>query len=226
MKNSNLKIIKKDDLHLGGFEGVVETRMVISPRIWQEAIYNNDISHGFGDFIYLANGYFKPHDGTSLHPHQNVDIVSIVLNGKVGHKGTLGNGTVINAPGVQVQRSGTGMQHSEFSMTDESARIIQVWFLPPKNGLKPDYQAFDLQKGKITTVLGGKNNFHSNMICKVGDLNAGESLSFTDEVIILLTDGEAQIGEKRVKKDDLIEGSSFELSTQNGCHVVMIENNR
>lgn len=223
----NIRIIAKDQLPLGGFAGIVETRMAMNPHIWKDAAAREDISHGLGDFIYLANGYFKPNDGAPIHPHQDVDIVSIILNGEVGHKGTLGDGTTIKGPGIQVQRAGTGMQHAEFSLTDEAAGIIQVWFLPPKNGLTPAYQNFDLPAGEITTVLGGEDTFDSTMRCRVGDLTAGKRLSFADDAIVLLTDGEATIynesGETAVKKDDFIEGNDFTLTTQSGCHVVIIE---
>lgn len=227
---NNIRIIRKDQLPLDGFAGVVETRMVMNPNIWRKVIARTDISHGLGDLIYLSNSYLKPNDGVPLHPHRDIDIVSVVLNGAVGHKGTLGDGTIIKGPSVQVQRAGTGMQHAEFSLTDEAAGMIQVWFLPPKRGLTPAYQTFDVSAGEMITVLGGEDTFDSTMRCRVGDLTAGNSLSLTDDAIVLLTDGEATIyneaGEKAVKKDDLIEGNDFTLTTQSGCHVVIIEKNQ
>lgn len=227
----NIRIIAKDTLPVGGFAGIVETRMVMSPNIWRGVAIRDDISHGLGDFIYLANGYFQPNDGAPIHPHQDVDIVSIILNGEVGHKGTLGDGTTIKGGGIQVQRAGTGMQHAEFSLTDEAAGIIQVWFLPPEKGLEPAYQNFDLPAGEITTVLGGENTFNSTMRCRVGELTAGKSLSFADDAIVLLTNGEATIHNEMaestaVKKDDLIEGNQFTLTTDSGCHLVIIERNQ
>lgn len=225
MEEKKFRIIQKDALPLSGFAGVVETQMVINPSIWKNAIYREDISFGFGDLIYLSNGYFKPNEGTFLHPHQDIDIVSVILDGKVGHEGTLGDGTVIKGPGVQVQRSGTGMQHSEFSLTNEKAHIIQIWFLPPKNGLKPAYQNFDFEEGKLTTVLGGKDTFNSNMICKVGGVKKDEKLSFTEDTIVLLTKGEAMIDNQKVKKDDLIEGKNFDLTTLAECNLVIISKN-
>lgn len=129
---------------------------------------NKEISHGFKDFLYLSSGHFKPHQGAPMHPHKDVDIVSVIHQGAVGHNGTLGDGELISAPGVQVQRAGIGMQHSEFSVDDNSAEFTQLWFAPPKNGLTPDYQNFTLKEGELITVLGGQgSSFDSKMLCKV-----------------------------------------------------------
>ena len=105
MKDNKLRVIHIDDIPQGGFAGIVEKRMVISPQLMPDALNRKDISHGFGDFIYLSTGYFKPKDGAPLHPHENVDIVTVVMSGSIAHAGTLGDGTVIHAPAVQVQRS-------------------------------------------------------------------------------------------------------------------------
>lgn len=224
MKETSLRIIHKEDIPEGGFAGIVETRMAMNPTIWKEAAARKEISHGLGDFIYLASGYFKPNDGAPLHPHADVDIVSIILNGVVGHKGTLGDGTVIKGPGVQVQRAGTGMQHAEFSMEGTQAEIIQVWFLPPEQGLTPAYQNFTLSPGALTTVLGGSNgeSFHSNMTCTVGYLDDDQSVTLNQPFIAMITEGYATANGTPVKPGDLIEGTHLNMHSEHGCGLVLI----
>jgi len=225
MSNKSLRIIHREDLPLGGFAGIVETHMVKSPMIWKDAGQRQDISHGLGDFIYLASGYFKPNDGAPIHPHNDVDIVSVILNGAVGHKGTLGDGTVIEGPGVQVQRAGTGIQHAEFSLNDTKAEIIQIWFLPPQNGLKPAYQNFKLKEGELTTVLGGKNDasFHSNMTTQVGFISKGQSVSASQPFVAMITQGSAVANGIAVKAGDLIEGEELDLSSGEDFGLVLIQ---
>lgn len=224
MNTTPLRIIHREDLPLGGFAGIVETRMAMSPAIWQDAAGREDISHGLGDFIYLASGYFKPHDGAPIHPHNDVDIVSVILSGAVGHKGTLGDGTVIEGPGVQVQRAGTGMQHAEFSLSDSQADIIQIWFRPPQNGLEPAYQNFTLNKGELTTVLGGSNNdtFDSTMTCQVGFISKGNTVRTDQPFVAMITKGAAVANGKPVKEGDLIEGESLHLSSEEDFGLVLI----
>jgi len=224
MRNESLRIIHREDLPRGGFAGIVETRMAMSPAIWKEAGQRKEISHGLGDFIYLASGYFKPNDGAPIHPHNDVDIVSVILSGAVGHKGTLGDGTVIKGPGVQVQRSGTGMQHAEFSLSDSKADIIQIWFRPPHEGLTPAYQNFKLQPGQLDTVLGGKKDdtFDSNMTCQVGFVSKEKTITSDKPFVAMITQGSAMANGIAVKEGDLIEGEVLELSSNEDFGLVLI----
>ena len=225
MSSAPLRIIHRDDLPEGGFAGIVETRMAMSPQIWRDAGHRRDISHGMGDFIYLASGYFKPHDGAPLHPHEDVDIVSVILSGAVGHKGTLGDGTEIAGPGVQVQRAGTGMQHAEFNLGDSNAEIIQIWFRPPAKGLPPAYRNFELKPGEMTTVLGsgGKESFDSTMRCQVGSLNQGQSVTSDRPFVAMITSGSALANGIEVSSGDLIEGQHLSLSAQQELGLVLIQ---
>ncbi|MGF1742795.1 pirin family protein [Vibrio profundum] len=227
MNHSELKVINKSDISLGGFAGIVETRMVMSPNVWPEAGGNPQINHGLGDFIYLANGYFKPNEGVPIHPHRDIDIVSLMLSGTIGHKGTLGDGTVIQSPGVQVQRAGTGMEHSEFNVTDVNADIIQMWFLPPEQGLTPDYKDYKLSTQKMTTVLGGDGNdtFDSNMVCQVGFVGPNEQVVCDVPFIALVTQGQARANMVEVREGDLIQGDALELSSEQGIGLVLIYSN-
>jgi len=225
MSNKSLRIIHREDLPVGGFAGIIETHMAKSPMIWRDAGQRQDISHGLGDFIYLASGHFKPNDGAPIHPHNDVDIVSVILSGAVGHKGTLGDGTEIKGPGVQVQRAGTGMQHAEFNLNDTNAEIIQIWFLPPQNGLAPAYQNFKLKEGELTTVLGGKSKdtFHSNMTAQVGFISKGQSVSANQPFVAMITQGSAVANGISVKAGDLIEGEEMDLSSDEDFGLVLLQ---
>jgi len=218
------RVIHRNDLPLGGFAGIVETQMVMSPLIWPNASSRNDISHGLGDFLYLSNGYFKPNDGAPIHPHNDVDIVTVVLSGAVGHKGTLGDGSVIEAPGVQVQRAGSGMQHSEFSLNNSQADFIQIWFRPPETGLTPSYKNFQLTESELTTVLGGSDGdtFYSNMVCRVGFLPKGQSLQAEHACVVMVFQGSATLNGRAVKAGDLIEAESLDLFTHEDAGLVLI----
>lgn len=221
-QQSDIRIIHYDDLPLGGFAGIVEKQMVLNPDLWPKAKDREDISHGFEDFIYLSKGYFKPHDDAPLHPHNDVDIVSVVFSGSVGHKGTMGAGTEIHAPEVQTQRTGTGIEHAEFNLGDTPADIAQIWFKPPKLGLKPDYKNFKLSDG-LTTVLGGEDgSFDSNMVCKAGYLDAGEQVSLGQKFIALITQGSGNANGTVVREGDLIEGDILEFTADVDLGIVLI----
>jgi len=222
----NQRIIHFDDLPQGGFAGIVEKQMVMNPDLWPKAKYRTDISHGLDDFIYLALGQFMPNDGAPLHPHNDVDIVSVVFSGSVGHKGTLGDGTAIHAPEVQVQRAGTGMQHSEFNLTDTPADIAQIWFRPPALGLEPAYKNFRLNPSGLTTVLGGEDgSFKNHMVCKVGFLPNGEELTVDQPFALLITQGKGTANDEVVSKGDLIQGRSLKFTAGADVGLALIYSN-
>lgn len=221
------RVIHYSDLPQGGFAGIVEKQMVLNPELWPKAAGRNDISHGLGDFIYLALGQFLPNDGAPIHPHNDVDIVSVVFNGDVGHKGTLGDGTEIHAPEVQVQRAGSGMQHSEFNLNDTPADIAQIWFKPPEVGLEPAYKNFKLSNDTLTTVLGGEGgSFESNMTCQVGYLPADNRVSVDEPFVALVTDGEGLANDIVVKKGDLIEGARLDFVARTKVGLALVYANR
>lgn len=224
MKTDTLRVIHIDDIPLGGFAGIVEKQMVISPRLMPDVTKRDDISYGFGDFIYLSTGYFKANDGAPIHPHENVDIVTVVLSGSLAHAGTLGDGTVIHAPAVQVQRAGTGMRHSEINPDPSQADFVQIWFQPPEMGLKPNYQNINLENTRLTTVLGGEcvKCFDNEMTCKVGTILEGDSLKCNQKFIALITEGVATANGISVSKGDLLEGSILHIEASSNLGIVLI----
>ncbi|OEU49228.1 MAG: Pirin-like protein [Desulfobulbaceae bacterium S5133MH15] len=224
MKKHELRVVHRDDVPLGGFAGIVEKQMVVSSKIMPGAANRKDISHGLGDFIYLSSGHFKPHDGAPLHPHDNMDIVTVVLSGSIAHAGTLGDGTVIHAPGVQVQRAGTGMRHSEMNPGDSKAEFVQIWFLPPKEGLPPDYRNITLEEGKLTTLLGGDcaDCFDNKMTCKAGEIPAGGSLDCDQQFVALIIEGDATANGIRATRGDLLEGDRLHIDAISKLEIILI----
>ncbi|MAX44671.1 MAG: Pirin-like protein [Alteromonadaceae bacterium] len=214
--NKDIRIIDAKNIPLSGFAGIVEKRMVMSPKIWPQAIGNEGLSQGLDDFLYLSYGHFKPSDGAPMHSHVDVDIVSVIINGKVGHKGSLGDGTIIEGPGVQVQRAGKGMTHSEFSVLDEKADFIQMWFNPPAAGLQPGYYNYSLEHDELVTVLGGENetSFNSNMRCQVGFIAESNTLTLPYPFICIIFQGNAQVGDKIISTGQLIEGSNVSITAR------------
>ena len=223
---STTRIICYDDLPQGGFAGILERRMVMNPDAFPQARGREDISYGLGDFIYLSLGQFLPNDGAPLHPHADVDIVSVVFNGSIGHSGTLGDGTEIHAPEVQVQRAGTGMQHAEFNIGDTHADFTQIWFKPPQQGLEPAYRNFKLSPNRLMTVLGGDDNsFDSNMVCKVGYLPAGEQVLADGAFVALIIEGHGVANDIEVRQGELVQGESLHFRATGRVGLVVISTN-
>jgi redox-sensitive bicupin YhaK (pirin superfamily) len=94
--------------------------------------------------------------GFPTHPHRDMEIVTIMLKGRLAHKDSLGTVQEIRPGEVQVMSAGTGIRHSEFNPSDtEEAHLLQVWLLPDRKGHEPRYEqrAFELKPGEWTTLV-------------------------------------------------------------------------
>lgn len=92
--------------------------------------------------------------GFGTHPHDNMEIITIPLEGDLAHKDSMGNTEVIKTGDVQVMSAGTGIQHSEFNPNaDQSTKLFQIWVFPKYRNVTPRYQQITLD------ITEQKNNF-------------------------------------------------------------------
>ena len=98
----NLEILHRDDLPVGGFAGLKEHHLVVCRKVGG----SSRTFDGIGSFVYLADARFVPKGETRLHPHHELDVISLMFEGRVAHEGSLEHEQDIIANQVQVQRSG------------------------------------------------------------------------------------------------------------------------
>ncbi|MCB0757447.1 MAG: pirin family protein, partial [Flavobacteriales bacterium] len=99
----------------------------------------------FGALRVLNDDTIAPGKGFGTHPHDNMEIVTIVTEGALMHKDSMGNEGVIKAGDVQVMSAGTGIQHSEFNPDPEHrTKLFQIWLFPRERGLTPRYEQITL----------------------------------------------------------------------------------
>ena len=96
--------------------------------------------------------------GFGTHPHDNMEIITIPLEGDLAHKDSMGNGTTIKSGDIQVMSAGTGIQHSEFNPNhNHHTKLFQIWLFPKYRNVEPRYQQItldqSLQKNDFAQIL-------------------------------------------------------------------------
>lgn len=99
----------------------------------------------FGPLLVLADATFAAHSAFPIHPHREVEILSIVLSGHLSHRGDLADGTIMPARSAQLISSRNGMVHAEANDADVPCRMLQIWFRPTTHGGAAQYFQRDFQ---------------------------------------------------------------------------------
>lgn len=223
-----MKTIKlnKHDLHLGGFAGLTEHRLVVDKKIGG----NSDSFDGIGNFVYLADANFMPHGETHMHPHKEIDVISIMIEGNIRHEGSLENGQSMLTNQAQAQRAGSeGFVHNEINPDDKTNRMLQLWVLPEVSGESADYKFYDIAKNSLTTIYGGRKDqaetLHSHTIIQVGIFSKDQQLQVDGDFIAYVTRGNGIINEIPVKDGDILRGKNlnFKATDDNVLLVVITE---
>ena len=118
----------KTIIHKANERGIAEFGWLHSRHSFSFGRYYNPEKMGFGILRVLNDDIVEPGEGFGKHPHDNMEIISIVLYGELEHKDSMGTGSVIKTGDVQVMSAGNGITHSEFNHSDErKVNFLQLW---------------------------------------------------------------------------------------------------
>ena len=130
--------MKNTVLHKANTRGHANHGWLDSHHTFSFANYRNPERMNFGVLRVLNDDIVAPKKGFGTHPHDNMEIISIPLEGDLEHKDSMGNVAIIKKGDVQVMSAGTGVYHSEYNKNeDKEVRFLQIWMFPNKKNVKP-----------------------------------------------------------------------------------------
>lgn len=228
-------------LHKAQDRGTTKIDWLDSRHSFSFGEYYDEKANGFGDLLVINDDIIQPNKGFGIHPHNNMEIISIILEGALQHKDNMGNIGHIQKNEVQVMSAGTGVRHAEINpSTTEKVNLLQIWILPNKVNVKPRYdqKKFILKKNKLITVVSGKKNneslfIHQDASISLLELEKGKKSTYTLKlsrgIYIFIIDGTANIvGEKLNPRDalELSDTKSIVLEATTNTKFLIIEVNK
>lgn len=180
--------------------------------------YDNEKMH-FGKLRVLNDDIVAPSRGFDLHPHQDMEIITIPLSGKLRHTDNTGNEDVISAGEVQVMSAGAGIWHSEYNASDtEDLNLFQIWIFTNKRKLKPRYdqkefdrterldswQLFVSPNGQSNSLSINQSAYISIIETKEDNLKNYQLKEQGNGVYFMLIEGKIQIEEHLLEKRDAV----------------------
>jgi len=221
-----VEILHRDDLERGGFGGLKETRMVMDRRVF-EGRANPGTWEGIGNFVYLADARFMPRGETGLHSHKEIDVLSVMVEGRIAHEGSLKHGQSMEGQDIQAQRAGgEGFSHNEINPDDTGNRMIQIWVLPERAGEPAGYKIYHPKETKLTRVYGGSTDqdetFDGKTLIDVGLLSAGEEVAVDGPFLAYVTRGSGHINGEAIRDGDLVRGENLEFKAVEPTQLIVV----
>jgi redox-sensitive bicupin YhaK (pirin superfamily) len=205
------------------------------------AEYYNPANMHFGVLRVLNDDQVKVGTGFDTHPHENMEIISYVVDGELTHKDSMGNESTLTKGQVQYMSAGTGVLHSEYNHGDKLLRFLQIWILPDGKDYKPNYgdYRFKLEdrREKWLPVATWYNNAESEAPIKIhSDINmyasilpAGKSIDFQvakgRQAYLMLIEGGVTVKDIKLKTRDALEitGEDVHITADEESHFILIE---
>lgn len=197
----------------------------------------------FGALRVFNDDIVNPGTGFGKHPHDNMEIISIPLNGALMHEDSMNHKQVIGENEVQVMSAGTGLYHAEYNASQtEPVNFLQLWIYPDRKNVKPvyDQKYFDPKEAEntwqylVTSIddpIEGALQIHQNASITRSFLAAGEEINYTPKrtsygSFLFVVYGEIQYENEKFTDRDaigLINTDEFKLTAIKDAYILNIE---
>ena len=205
------------------------------------ANYYNPERIQFGALRVLNDDTIAPGMGFGSHPHDNMEIITIPLEGALEHKDSMDNIGVIEADEIQVMSAGTGVYHSEYNRNkDQHVKLLQLWVFPKEKNIPPRYDQKNIKDLKKVNALypiitpDQKDPgmwIHQDAWFHMGDFTQATTLEYTihkkgNGVYAFLIEGTVEIAGETLEKRDALgvwDADGFSISASPESRILLIE---
>lgn len=234
-------ITMKSVLHKANTRGHANHGWLDTHHTFSFANYYNPERMHFGVLRVLNDDAVAPGRGFGTHPHDNMEIISIPLEGDLEHKDSMGNVGVIKEGDVQVMSAGTGIFHSEYNKNkDKEVKFLQIWLFPNKKDVKPRYDQITLQdkdlKNQFYQILSPNSDdegvwIHQDAWFHLGRFEAGKGSSYEvkktgNGVYTFVLEGKVTVNGQKLEKRDgfgVWDTDNVEVHADSDARVLLME---
>jgi redox-sensitive bicupin YhaK (pirin superfamily) len=228
-------------LHKANTRGHANHGWLDSHHSFSFANYYNPERMGFGKLRVLNDDRVEASQGFGTHPHNNMEIISIPLEGDLEHKDSTGNVAVIKEGDIQVMSAGTGIFHSEYNKNeDKQVKFLQIWVHPNKEGVVPRYDQLpidtDKMQNQFAQILSPNADDEGVWIYQDAWFNMGKfdeetTTTYTlnkegNGVYAFILEGEAEIESQALETRDgfgVWDVESLNIKANKGAKILLME---
>jgi redox-sensitive bicupin YhaK (pirin superfamily) len=228
-------------LHKADSRGYANHGWLESHHSFSFASYYNPQRMQFGTLRVLNDDRVAPGMGFGTHAHQNMEIISIPLEGDLEHKDSMGNTAVIRQGDVQVMSAGSGVQHSEYNKNrDREVAFLQIWVLPDRPNVTPRYDQITLNREELKktwfTLLGPRDKhdglwIHQNAWFHMGEFNNQDTAKYTikeygNGLYIFVLEGKVKAGDEILGRRDAMgvwNTAEVEFRMEDNSRLLLLE---
>ena len=228
-------------LHKANTRGSADHGWLKANHTFSFANYRNPERMSFGVLRVLNDDTIAGGKGFPTHPHDNMEIITIPLEGRIKHKDSMGNESVISSGDIQVMSAGTGVKHSEYNAEEHiDLKLLQIWLFSNKREVKPRYQQIPIksleQKNDFYQVLSPNKDdqgvwIHQNAWFHMGTFELDKKLDYQirskgNGLYAFMIDGEAVINGQHLEQRDgfgLWNINELNIAAKKGAKILLME---
>lgn len=231
----------KINIHKANRRGTADYQWLKANYSFSFANYFDPLRERFGVLRVLNDDTIEGGGGFGMHPHNNMEIVTIPLSGSLEHRDSMGHTSVITAGEIQYMSAGSGVMHSEYNASDTvQLNLLQIWVFPKVRNTAPAYNQISLAgkqaENTILTVVspdGGDNIIAIRQDAWFSLLKSEAGKSYQYEVnkagnliFVFVIEGSVSLGDVTGERRDSIEVSDaggITFSTLEKSEILIIE---